>query len=492
MESSMYAAVDLGSNSFRFSIGKHDGDAIRVLKSVREPIRLAAGLDADGNLTPDAMARALACLQSFAVTLSGYELEAVRVVATSTMRQANNIATFLPQAEAAIGYPIEIISGEEEGRLIYMGVANALAQPAERRLVVDIGGGSTELILGRGGDIERVESFSVGSVRQSLSFFIGGRIDAPSFEAAILSARSIFEDGAPPYYPQFWKRAYGSSGTIRAIADVIDKNGLDKGCPAKGVTPASLEALKARFIAIGHVSKIDIPGLRPDRAGTIVGGLAILIGVMHELGIEAIEPIEAGLRMGVMWDLYQRSMRRDRRDESVRAFAQKFGVDTARASRVADDATALLEQLKPSSDATGRLLYWSALLHELGMAVSQTGYHKHTAYVIENADLPGFTTREQKTMSRLALAQKGNLRKVAEFLSDADFARAVVALRLAIVFMHARIDVATAGPRLRMKHRIELELAREWVADHPTLSYWIEKEQEYWDEVGVDLAVRTA
>ena len=148
------------------------------------------------------------------------------------MRQANNIATFLPQAEAAIGYPIEIISGEEEGRLIYMGVANALAQPAERRLVVDIGGGSTELILGRGSDIERVESFSVGSVRQRLSFFIGGRIDGPSFEAAILSARSIFEDGAPPYHPQFWKRAYGSSGTIRAIADVIDKNGLDKGCPA--------------------------------------------------------------------------------------------------------------------------------------------------------------------------------------------------------------------------------------------------------------------
>src|SRR5450830_894401 len=160
MESSMYAAVDLGSNSFRFSIGKHDGDAIRVLKSVREPIRLAAGLDAAGNLTPDAMQRALACLASFRDTLKGYELEAMRVVATSTMRQARNIATFLPQAEQAIGHPIEIISGEVEGRLIYMGVANALGQPAERRLVVDIGGGSTELILGHGLDIERVESFT--------------------------------------------------------------------------------------------------------------------------------------------------------------------------------------------------------------------------------------------------------------------------------------------------------------------------------------------
>lgn len=488
----MYAAVDLGSNSFRFSIGKHDGEQIRVQKSVREPIRLAAGLDNDGNLTPDAMQRALNCLKSFRATLATWDLEAVRVVATSTMRQAKNIATFLPQAEQAIGYPIEIISGEEEGRLIYMGVANALAQPAERRLVVDIGGGSTELILGRGLDIERVESFSVGSVRQSLSFVIGGRVDAPSFEAAILSARSIFEDGAPPYHPQFWKRAYGSSGTIRAIADIIDKNGLDRTCPERGVTPASLDLLKERFIACGHVSRMDLPGLRPDRAGTIVGGLAILIGVMRELGIDQIEPIEAGLRMGVMWDLYQRSMRHDRREESVGAFQRKFAVDMARATRVADDALALLDQLKPASDATPRLLYWSALLHELGMAVSQTGHHKHTAYIIENADLPGFTTREQRTMSRLALAQKGNLRKVGEFLSDPDFARAVVALRLAIVFMHARIDVALAAPKLRMKNRIELELRREWVTDHPTLSYWIEKEQEHWDEVGVDLGLRYA
>src|SRR6185369_3974382 len=186
MESTMFAAVDLGSNSFRLSIGQHDGETIRILKSQREPIRLAAGLDANGNLTQDAMQRALMCLKNFRIVLAAYELDAVRVVATAVMRQARNASSFLPLAEQAIGYPIEIISGEEEGRLIYMGVANALAQPNERRLVVDIGGGSTELILGRGLDIERAESFSVGSVKSSLSFFINGRVDAPSFEAAIL------------------------------------------------------------------------------------------------------------------------------------------------------------------------------------------------------------------------------------------------------------------------------------------------------------------
>ncbi|WP_317205352.1 Ppx/GppA phosphatase family protein [Janthinobacterium sp.] len=482
----MYAAVDLGSNSFRLHIGKHDGDAIRVLKSVRDPIRLAAGLDANGNLSEAAMQSALACLRNFRAMLAGYELDAVRVVATSAMRVARNGAIFLPLAEQAIGLPIEIISGEEEGRLIYMGVANSLAVPGERRLVLDIGGGSTELILGRGQDIERVESFSIGTVKQSLSFFVGGRVDAPSFEAAILSARSHFEDAAPPYHPQFWKSAYGSSGTIRTIADIIAKNALGDGA----LSAASLDALKRRFIEFGHVANIDMPGLKADRAGTIVGGLAILIALVRELDIEVITPIEAGLRMGVMWDLYLRSTKRDRREQSVQGYLEKFHVDEGRARRVAENAVAMFNQLKPSSDALAKCLRWSGLLHEVGMAVSQTGYHKHAAYIVENADLPGFTTREQRIMSKLIMAQKGNLRKISDALAEPDFAKAVLALRLAILFMHARIEADISELRLRMKSRIELDIKRDWVAHHPTVSFWMEKEQEMWDEVGVDFSIR--
>jgi len=483
----MYAAVDLGSNSFRLHVGKHDGEAIRVLKSVREPIRLAAGLDDKGNLTPAAMQTALACLRNFRAVLGAYKLDAVRVVATSAMRVARNSAAFLPEAELAIGYPIEIISGEEEGRLIYMGVANAVALPGERRLVIDIGGGSTELILGRGQEIERVESFSVGTVKQSLSFFVGGRVDGPSFEAAILSARSHFEDAAPPYHPQYWKQCYGSSGTARTIADIIIKNGI-----GREVNAATLEALKHRFIEFGHVGKIDMPGLRPDRASTIIGGLAILIGLVRELGIPLVQPIEAGLRMGVMWDLHLRSTKRDRREQSVQACVETFHCDQRRANRVADDALALYALAKPVSDQYTRHLYWSALLHEVGMVVSHTGYHKHAAYMIENADLPGFTAREQKTMSRMVLAHKGNLRKIAEVLSDPDFTKAVVALRLAVLFMHSRLDIDFSLLKLRVKNRVELEIQRSWVADHPTLSYWLEKEQEQWDEVGVDFSIRTS
>ena len=483
----MYAAVDLGSNSFRLHVGKHDGDVIRVLKSVREPIRLAAGLDDNGNLTPAAMQSALACLKNFRAVLAGYKLDGVRVVATSAMRVARNAAAFLPQAELAIGHPIEIISGEEEGRLIYMGVSNALGLPGERRLVIDIGGGSTELILGRGQEIEKVESFSVGTVKQSLSFFVGGRIDAPSFEAAILSARSHFEDAAPPYRPQFWKQCYGSSGTARTIADIIVKNGI-----GREVNAATLDLLKQRFIEFGHVSKIEMAGLRPDRAGTIIGGLAILIGLVRELEIPLVQPIEAGLRMGVMWDLHLRSTKRDRREQSVQACVQKFHVDERRANRVADDALALYVLTKPTTEEYTRHLYWSALLHEVGLVVSQTGYHKHAAYMIENADLPGFTTREQKIMSRLIIAHKGNLRKVGEVLVEPDFTKAVVAFRLAVLFMHSRIDIDFTLLKLRVKNRIELEIRREWVAEHPTLSYWLEKEQEQWDEVGVDFSIRAS
>jgi len=341
--------------------------------------------------------------------------------------------------------------------------------------------------LGQGSDILRVESFSIGTVKQSLSFFVGGRVDAISYEAAILSARSHFEDAAPPYHRELWSAAYGSSGTARAIGDIIERNKLGDG----RISAASLDALKERFIACGQVARIDMPGLRPDRASTIIGGLAILIALVRELGIEVVTPIEAGLRMGVMWDLYLRSMQRDRREQSVAEAAQKFHVDQTRAACVAQLTSALYAQLKPAADHLIRPLQWSAMLHEVGMVVSQTGYHKHAAYMLENADLPGFTTREQKLMGRLVLAQKGNLRKVAEALSDPDFAKAVLALRIAILMMHGRIETDLGHLRVRMKSRIELEIRRDWMASHPTLAYWIEKEQEWWDEVGVDLSVRT-
>jgi exopolyphosphatase/guanosine-5'-triphosphate,3'-diphosphate pyrophosphatase len=214
------------------------------------------------------------------------------------------------------------------------------------------------------------------------------------------------------------------------------------------------------------------------------------MGAMQELGIQAMQPIEAGLRMGVLWDLQLRATRRDRRELSVRGFLQRFHADETRAERVAEMASALYARLKPGSDIYGKPLYWSGLLHETGMAVSHSGYHKHGAYLVENADLSGFTNREQRSMSMLVLGQKGNLRKISDALSDVDFAKAVLAMRLAVLFMHSRIDVSLDGLRLRMKSRIELEIHRAWITDHPTLSYWMEKERESWKELGIEFSLR--
>jgi exopolyphosphatase/guanosine-5'-triphosphate,3'-diphosphate pyrophosphatase len=483
----MFAAVDLGSNSFRLHIGKHDGETIRVIKSARDPIRLGAGLDSKGNLTEQAMQAALQSLDGFKAILAAYPLDAVRVVATNALRVARNAGSFMPAAEKAIGYPIEIISGEEEGRLIYMGVASSLAVPGERRLVIDIGGGSTELILGKGHEIEQVESLSIGTVKHNAAFFGDGSIDAASFNAAILTARGYFEDAAQTYRPQYWTHVYGSSGTMRAIADAISKNSLGDG----KMSYKSLDALKARLIGFGHNSKIDLVGMKPDRAGVMVGGLAILIGLVQELGIKSLTPIDAGLRMGVLWDLELRATKRDRREQSVRRFQQRFHADEVRARRVAEIADALYAQLSPDTEIYRKQLYWSGLLHEIGMSVSHSSYHKHGAYLVEHADLPGFTTREQRAMSVLVMGQKGNLKKLGDAPTDPDFGKALLALRLAVLFMHSRVDAPFDDLHLKMKNRIELDIKQAWLSHYPTLSYWIEKEREFWDQVGVEFVFKT-
>jgi exopolyphosphatase/guanosine-5'-triphosphate,3'-diphosphate pyrophosphatase len=481
----MFAAVDLGSNSFRLHVGCHDGDVMRIVRSARDPIRLGAGLDYSGNLTETAIQRAIDSLTGFKSILAGYSLNAVRVVATNTIRVASNSASFLPIAEKAIGYPIDIISGEEEGRLIYMGVASTLVSPTERRLVLDIGGGSTEIIVGMGQEIEQVESFSIGTVRTGQTFFGDGYITEAGFSAAIVSTRSLFEDAAPSYRPENWSVAYGSSGTLRAIGDAITKNGIGDGA----LSLASLHSLRRKLIEFGHINQIVLTGVKTDRTAVIVGGLAVLIGIMQELGIESIVPIEAGLRMGVLWDLHLRATQRDRREQSVRLCLQRFHGNETRANRVAEYASRLLISMKPIDQTLTRYVYWSGLLHEVGLAVSHTGYHKHGAYLVEHADMPGFTAREQQLMASLILGQKGNLRKVGNRMQDLEFARALLALRLAILFSHGRTILDETQLRLKMKTRIELTLDTKWLTDHPTVSFWIRKEQQNWQDLGVEFVV---
>jgi exopolyphosphatase/guanosine-5'-triphosphate,3'-diphosphate pyrophosphatase len=477
----MYAAVDLGSNSFRLHIGEAVAGQMHIVRTARDPIRLAAGLGPDNLLSTEAMDTAVRCLRDFSAILRQHRLDAVRV--------ARNADLLLPRLEEAIGYPVEIISGEEEGRLIYMGVARALGRPDERRLVIDIGGGSTEIISGAGDVIGLVESFSIGTHPHSATYFPAGHISADGFETAVNAARARVEDVADQYRTVGWDGVYGSSGTIRAISEVLARNAIGDG----SMSLPSLLALRDRLVGLGHINAFDLPGVKRDRVIVMVGGLAILIGVMQELGVQSMNAINAGVRLGVLSDLELRANRLDRRDQAIQDCMRRFGIDAGRAARTAAIAARLFDRLSPQ-DETARLqlrplLMRASMLHEVGQSVSHTGAHKHAAYIVEHADLPGFTAREQRLMSAIVLGQKGNLRKVREVLAVPDLAKAVLALRLAAVFMHARIDAEADALRLRMKGRIEIETPRGWLRTHPTVASWFEKEAAAWGEVGVNLQV---
>jgi exopolyphosphatase/guanosine-5'-triphosphate,3'-diphosphate pyrophosphatase len=484
----MYAAVDLGSNSFRLHIGEAVAGQMHIVRTARDPIRLAAGLGPDDMLSADAMDTAVRTLREFSTILRQHRLDAVRVVATNTLRVAKNAEALLPRLEEAIGYPVEIISGEEEGRLIYMGVARAVGRPAERRLVIDIGGGSTEIIAGTGDAIGLVESFSTGTHPQSAAYFRGGHIDAAGFETAVYAARARFEDAAGQYRGIGWEGVYGSSGTIRAISEVIARNGIGD----RTMSLPSLLALRDRLVELGHVDAFDLPGVKRERVIVMVGGLSILIGVMQELGVKGMTAINAGLRLGVLADLELRAKHLDRRDLAIQDCMRRFGVDSGRAARTAAIAGKLFDKLAPQDDSIKPHLLRASLLHEVGQAVSHTGAHKHAAYIVEHGDLPGFTAREQRLMSMIVLGQKGNLRKVRDALGVPDLARAVLALRLAAVFMHARVDADIDGLRLRMKGRIEIETPHDWLARHPTVAAWFEKEAAAWRDVGVGVGFQIA
>jgi exopolyphosphatase/guanosine-5'-triphosphate,3'-diphosphate pyrophosphatase len=481
----MYAAVDLGSNSFRLHIGEAVAGQIHIVRTARDPIRLAAGLGPDNMLSQEAMDTAVRCLRDFSAILRQHRLDAVRVVATNTLRVARNADLLVPRLEEAIGYPVEIISGEEEGRLIYMGVARALGRPDERRLVIDIGGGSTEIISGAGDAIGLVESFGIGTHPHSATYFPGGRIDADAFETAVNAARARVEDVADQYRAAGWEGVYGSSGTIRAISEVITRNGIGDGA----MSLPSLQALRARLVDLGHVDAFDLPGVKRERVIVMAGGLAILIGVMQELGVHTMTAINAGVRLGVLSDLELRANRLDRRDQAIQDCMRRFGIDAGRATRTAAIAAKLFDRLAPQDETVKPHLMRASMLHEVGLSVSHTGAHKHAAYIVEHADLPGFTAREQRLMSAIVLGQKGNLRKVREALAVPDLAKAVLALRLAAMFMHARIDAEADALRLRMKGRIEIETPRGWLRQHPTVASWFEKEAAAWGEVGVNLQV---
>lgn len=489
MKQETLAALDLGSNSFHLQIGRVVDDQVYLLDSLRDPVRLGAGFTRDRRIDQTTKARALEALARFAERLQGFPRSAVRAVGTSALRVAKNAESFLAEAEATLGFPIEVIFGREEARLIYLGVAHSLAPSPDRRLVIDIGGGSTELIIGTGLEPELMESISMGCVSYTLRFFPEQRLEKSCFKRAELAAANELQHIVDAYRRAGWKQAVVSSGTAKSLASILRECGLCE----HGISAAGLEKVRALFVKAGEIDKLELPGLRADRASIIPGGLAIMSAVLAEFGIEQLEVADGALRQGVLYDLLGRVRHRDMREATVRQFMRRYQADGAQAERVARFAQNIHESLSgghPEADST--MLRWAANLHEIGISIAHTGYHKHSAYIVGQADMPGFSQKEQSRLSRLVLAHRGKLSKIADLPESSSEWALIFALRLAVLFHQSRRDIKLPSPGCRAsKNGFQLTLPRAWLEEHAMTEAALEEETEQWRSVGVKLEVRS-
>jgi exopolyphosphatase/guanosine-5'-triphosphate,3'-diphosphate pyrophosphatase len=486
----IWASIDLGSNSFRLELARLAGGRYQRLSYTKEAVRLGAGLDAQGQLTEAAMARGLECLKGFGAQLAGIAPERIRAVATQTLREARNRNAFLDRAQAVLGHPIEVIPGREEARLIYAGVARL--QPSDRpRLVIDIGGRSTELILGSGRKPLLAESFGVGSVGLSLRFFGDGRYTPQAFRAAQVAAGAELEEALPHFRPERWQEVLGSSGTVGAVSQILAASGTTDG----RITPHALRWCITQCLAAGSQDRLQLPGLKEERRPVVAGGLCILYTLLTQFGIAEMLPAKGALRQGVIFDLAERLQPTgdvDARVASVAELQTQFAVDVAQAERVAAQAEALYRQLQPRAPRERvRELRWAAALHEMGMLVSHHDHHRHSAYLLTHVDAPGFSTNQLQRLGTLALGQRGGLRKLEAQLADASLRDQVIALRLAVLLCHARSPAAGAMPTLaRDGRRLTLRTPHGWLERQPRTRYLLKEESDAWARVGlVELTV---
>ena len=403
------AAVDLGSNSFHLVVGRPVQDQLHIVDRLRERVALAAGLDDEKRLTDEAQMRALACIERIGERVRGMPPGSVRAVGTSALRMARNAPAFLARAEEALGHPIEIISGAEEARLIYLGVAHDLSDDAHRRLVVDIGGGSTECILGERFEALKTDSLHMGCVNFSLRYFENGAITREAMERAHIAARLELQSMERTYRSLGWEECIGSSGTIVAIGTILAENQWSD----RGITPKGLRKLRKALVALGHVDNLALPGLQAERAPVVPGGVAILSAIFDGLAIEQMSISQGALREGVLYDLLGRIRHEDLRDQTIRRFSERYHVDNEQSSRVERTASILLKDAAGEWDIPRKLgrqfLSWAARLHEIGLSLAHSGHHKHGAYIVENSDMPGFSRPDQ---SMLAALIEGHRRKL--------------------------------------------------------------------------------
>jgi exopolyphosphatase/guanosine-5'-triphosphate,3'-diphosphate pyrophosphatase len=482
--SESYAAVDLGSNSFHMIVANYADGRLQVIDRLKDMVRLASGLDTRRNLSAESMERAIQCLERFGQRIGEIPRVNVRAVGTNALRQARNGRSFLADARKALGHPIEIIAGREEARLIFLGVAHTIHHPTERRLIVDIGGGSTELIIGTGFHAAHLESLYMGCVSTSERFFPDGEISAKRMRRALLFARQELEGVEATYRKVGWDAAIGASGTIIAISDSIAEWGLGKGA----VTPEGLEKLRDRLVAAGNVSTLALNSVSERRRPVFPGGVAILSAVFEALKIERMTISDGALREGLLYDLIGRAHDRDVRNKTMSDLVERYGADAEQGRRVRTTAMDLFRQARKSwnldSRTDGTLLKWAAEVHEIGLSIAHAQYHRHAAYVLANSDLPGFSREEQFNLAMLVRLHR---RRVAleELLqlSDPDrqrIFRLCILLRLAVLLNRSRTLAALPEITATAEEALlELTFPQGWLDAHPLTQTDLESEREF-------------
>ncbi|MGO4522623.1 exopolyphosphatase [Dyella sp. 2RAF44] len=489
----LIAAVDMGSNSYHMVVARVEHGEPRVIDRLRETVRMAAGLRADGTLDAEHRARALNCLARFGQRIAGVPSSRVRAVATNTVRRLASPQTFLTAAEASLGHPVEIVSGREEGRLIFLGASHDLPASRESRLVIDVGGGSTEFIIGRGFAPMHTESVQAGCIASTLRFFPGGKLNRKRWQRANNEIGVLLQQFAEDYRESGWVEAFGSSGTAKAIGSVVQTMRFSD----DGITPASLAQLRDALLAQGQIETLKLPGLADDRAPVIAGGVVIFEAAFEALGIERLRVCESSMREGLLWDLLGRAGGSDPRTASIDALANRYGVDRAQARRVESTALMFFDQIARiwKLDAEAReWLSWSARVHEIGLAIAHSQHHHHGAYILRNADLAGFSRQEQQLLAAIVESHRRKPDKATFSALPQRYrqlARYITALlRLGVLFRRARR--AESLPQMQLAattQRLRLTVPAAWIDQHPLSEADLDQEQAPLNELGLLLEV---
>ncbi len=490
------AAIDLGSNSFHMIIARLHHGQFQVMDRLREMVQLRAGIDGEGNINDEAQERAISCLERFGERIRDLPKGSVRIVGTNTLRVANNSRQFLFKARKALGHSIEIITGEEEARLIYLGVAHALAFDKQRRLVMDIGGGSTEYIIGEAFKGIQRKSLHMGCVSYTKNYFIDGVLNKHNMAAAILAASTELREIQRPYRDLGWVEAIGASGTIRTVAKILNENGwADDGV----ITDKALGKLVDAIIDAEHIDNLKLDGLSKERNSVIAGGVAVLKASFERLKIDRMIVSDGALREGLLHDMLGRIQHDDQREHTVNGLAKRYHVDEVHADRVMKMCVQFFEQVATDwqleDDIDLPALLWAGKLHEIGLVISHSQYHKHSAYMVGNSDLFGFSRDEQSVLALLVRGQRKSFpsKDIAKLPEEWQQAteRLIVLLRLAMVFNRGRSEKTDTFVKLEVtKNGLALTLPEKWLDNHPLTEADLLQEIAYLKSAKIKLTIK--